>query len=110
VSVFLFSLGRWLFAFACTQAVEVPLYLRATGSWRVSFGASALTHPVVWFVFPFLPLPYWQMVGCAEVFAVVVEAGWLSWHRVARPGATSLLANGASFAAGLVLRGVFGAP
>lgn len=110
MSLFLVSLGRWLVAFSFTQAVEVPLYLRASGSWRVSFGASALTHPLVWFAFPLLPWPYWTMVGCAEAFAVVVEAVWLRWNEVRRPLGTSLVANAASFTVGLFLRELLGTP
>jgi hypothetical protein len=104
------ALGAWLVAFAFTQAVEVPLYLRAKASWRVAFSASALTHPVVWFVFPLLPLGYWPMVGLAELFAVLVEAAWLRAHGVPRALLWSFLANTTSATTGLVLRQVFGAP
>lgn len=102
----------WLVAFAFTQAVEAPLYLRATGGrWLVALGASAVTHPVVWFVFPaLLPHSYGWMLAAAESFAVLVEAGWLLAFRVPRALLLSLLANGASLAAGFVLRAVFGAP
>jgi hypothetical protein len=41
----------WLIAFAFTQAVEVPIYLRAGAGWRAAFLASTLTHPFVWFGF-----------------------------------------------------------
>lgn len=105
-----YALGRWLMGFAFTQAIEVPLYLHLTGSWRVSFGASAITHPVVWFVFPLLPLPYWVMLACAETFAVVVEGEWLKWHGVDRSYFLSLLINATSFTVGLLLRQTFGAP
>jgi hypothetical protein len=104
------ALGAWLVAFAFTQAVEVPLYLRVTGSWRVAFTASALTHPVVWFIFPLLPLGYWSMVGLAELFAVLVEAAWLRAHGVPRAVLWSFVANAASAMTGLLLRQVFGAP
>lgn len=106
----LLELAGWLTAFTVTQTIEVPLYLWATRSLRVSFGASALTHPAVWFLFPLLPLPYWVMVTVAEGFAVGVEAAWLGWHRVPRALATSLAANAASFTAGLVVRATVGWP
>ncbi len=95
---------NWLVAFGLTQACEVPVYWRAKRDLRVGFLASALTHPVVWFVFPLLPLPYWPMVALAELFAVVVEGMWLRFNGVARAFLWSLLANAFSFTVGLVLR------
>jgi hypothetical protein len=106
--------GAWLTAFAFTQAFEVPLYLRASdGSWRTAFLASALTHPVVWFLFPLLMdhgVAYWPMVGAAEAFAVLAEAAWLQANGVHRALLWSLLANGVSCAGGFLLRAVFGVP
>lgn len=114
----------WLIAFAFTQAVEVPIYLRATGGrLGVSFLASTLTHPVVWFVFPALlsglerlvgadlGLPgYVGMVVCAELFAWLAEALWLRRHGVVRALLISLLANGSSLSLGLLSRALFDVP
>lgn len=102
----------WLGAFAFTQLVEVPVYRRAGCSWRGAFAASAITHPVVWFViFPLLRARYAEKVVVAEAFAVLVEALWL---RVAlknpRPLAWSLAANGLSFGLGMLSRYLFGWP
>lgn len=97
----------WLSAFLLTQALEVPIYLRVSRL-RVAFAASAFTHPVVWFVFPLLPLGYVPMVACAEVFAVVVEALWLRWHGVHRALLWSFLANAFSASMGLALRAMTG--
>lgn len=94
----------WFVAFALTQLFEMPLYFKASKSWRVGFFASAMTHPLVWFVFPLLPLPYWPMVACAEVFAVVAEAVWLRANKVPHALWWSLGANGFSFSMGLLLR------
>lgn len=110
MSAGLLALGHWLAGFAFTQAVEVPLYLRLTGSWRLSLGAAALTHPVGWFLFPLLPLPHWAMLSCAEAFAVVVQGAWLRWHGVDRSYFLSALVSGASFTVGLLLHQAFGAP
>lgn len=105
---------NWLIAFFFTQAIEVPLYLRLTGSWRVSFLASTLTHPVVWFVFPVLwPTAwggYWGMVAGAEAFAVGVEAWWLAYNGTRRALLASFVVNAASAGVGLLLREVFGVP
>jgi hypothetical protein len=101
---------RWLVAFVFTQVIEVPLYLRVTNSFRVAFLASTFTHPVVWFVFPLLPLDYWPMVALAEIFAVVVEAWWLRLNHVPRALFWSLLVNATSATVGLGLRSCFGVP
>ncbi len=100
----------WLTAFAFTQLIEVPIYLRATGGhFRVAFLASALTHPVVWFVFPkLLPDHYVAMVTAAELFAWWGEAVWLRHHGVERALLWSLLANTASLCIGLLVRAAFG--
>lgn len=130
------ALAAWLAAFFFTQAVEVPIYVVAL--WRgspargagpeasaaearsllalylIGFGASALTHPIVWFMFPRLPIDsYVTMVACAEVFAVVVEGVYLralGVVRLRRGLMLSLLANAASASLGLACRAVFGVP
>lgn len=120
-------LVAWLWAFLFTQAVEVPIYraalgrlgTRRTGPWArtaLAFLASAITHPIVWFVIaPLYPGSYWGMAVCAETFAVVFEAIWL-W-RLSRPrgglrtaGLLSLLANCTSLGLGLLSRALFGVP
>jgi hypothetical protein len=125
--------GAWLEAFALTQLVEVPVYvwlLRADGlgagwrRWLWGFGASAWTHPAVWFVFPPVvfglrawvidgpgddAVGYGWMLGVAEAFAVlgemaywrVVSAGRLAWRDALR---WALLANGASVLVGVLTR------
>jgi hypothetical protein len=111
---------RWLIAFVFTELVEVPIYLRALDGAgarsrlrRVLFalGASALTHPWVWFAFPRLPFAgLVPMLVTAETFAVGVEAVYLRLLRVPRPLAWSLAANASSFGLGLVSHFVFGLP
>ena len=124
----------WLQAFAFTQLVECPIYflaLRAHIEERgprlaVAFGASALTHPIVWFVIP--PLVYktfptlhqqpllgttaaWVVMALvAETFAVVAEASYLRQFKLEHPWRWSLGANGASVVLGLLSRFLFGAP
>lgn len=107
------ALWGWLVAFFFTQLFELPIYYRATKGWRVGFFASALTHPVVWFVFPLtmaLGTPYWGMVALAEGFAVVAEGFWLRHHGVPRAFAWSLLANATSASLGALLRALTGVP
>lgn len=103
----------WLVAFFFTQLFELPIYWAASRSLRVGFLASAMTHPLVWFVFPVLMdhgVGYVPMVALAELFAVVAEAEWLRFNRVPRPYLWSLAANATSATCGLVLRELVGFP
>jgi hypothetical protein len=132
----------WLWAFGFTQVVEMPLYVLgltrsarrrgtdlAEGAARrwliralVAFGASAITHPIVWFVMPrlFYSAPvmstvafdtiYPLMVAVAESFAIAVEAIYLHAFGVKRAWAWALGANLASVTLGLASRALFGWP
>jgi hypothetical protein len=115
----------WLWAFLFTQAVEVPIVTRALGRHRdrelralppitraaIAFGASTLTHPVVWFVIPRLaPGGYVAMVIQAELFAVVVEAMYYHAFGLQNALLWSLFANCASAGLGLLSRAIFGWP
>jgi hypothetical protein len=131
---------RWLIAFAFTQLVEVPVYTRALrrdGVTRslplalwVSFGASLVTHPVVWFVIPswwttlYLavidrapqatlasPLArYVAMALVAETFAVLVEALYFYAWGLRRALVWAFAANALSLSLGLASRALFGLP
>jgi hypothetical protein len=103
----------WLYAFAFTQLVEIPIY--AVGlrvGLLAAFGASAITHPILWFVlFRFVPLPYVWLIIVGETFAVAVEAGYFAIvFRRRRALLWSLVANGASFGTGMLSRWLFGGP
>lgn len=86
----------WPVAFALTQAIELPFYAVAAGTEReqpvsrrllVGFGASALTHPWVWFVLPPYLQPslgYWGYACVVEIAVVLVETAYLrgmGWDR-----------------------------
>lgn len=116
----------WLDAFLLTQVVEVPIYLYALRRavpkkprrLAVAFGASAVTHPVVWLVIPELvyagwsPLPatYATLVLVAEGFAVLVETAWLRAFDLRRALLWAFGANMASFGTGQLLRLLTGWP
>jgi hypothetical protein len=103
----------WLIAFAFTQAVEVPLYLRAGAGWRAALLASSFTHPLVWFGFSTVRgwgLSYSATLVVVEAFAIIVEAVWLSSRRVKHAFLWSLGANLASVTLGFASRAVFGWP
>jgi len=126
------AIARFCVAFSLTQAIEIPIYVRALGARPgKAFGASAITHPVVWFVMPVLwRALYLSVVGwdrrfvlgelgyfwgygvLAEGFAVVVEA---AYFRILGTPATkalgwSIAANATSSLAGLGIRAVTGWP
>jgi hypothetical protein len=107
-------IAAWLRAFVFTQLVEVPIYMRATrASLPVAFGASALTHPIVWFVFfsPRWNASYETRFVAAELFAWLAEAAYFRflWKKP-RALLWSLCANAASLGLGLLSRHWFGVP
>lgn len=117
-------------AFLLTQVIEVPIYAWRVGGrlWRrilVAFAASAITHPIVWFVFPLVserayvawvmphhwfswPARWLAMVMFAEGFAVVVEALFLRLMRAPKPLRLAFFANAASFLTGILLQSSVG--
>lgn len=102
---------RWLWAFVFTELVETGIYVPALGArplrerLAIGLGASAITHPIVWYVIPeigqALAIGWWPTVAIAESFAVLVEAAWLAAFGVRRAFVWSLAANMASFGLGL---------
>jgi hypothetical protein len=110
------DLVAWAKAFAFTQLVEAPIYRRLVPTgWGRALAASTITHPFVWFAFPWLggrlALGWTATSIVSEVFAVAVEAAFfrrlcrITWKRA---GLVSLLANAASVAIGLFVRATLG--
>ena len=103
-------LDIWAGAFCLTQLVEIPIYLHAARSlpaarrWVFAAGASAITHPVVWFGFPWNLEPWLLLFLAAESFAILTEALWGRLLHVPRPFRWSLVANLSSVAAGFLAR------
>lgn len=112
-----FDLVAWLKAFLFTQIVEAPIYRWAVpATWRNALLASTITHPFVWFLFPYLTVWFgiaWVTTAIvSEIFAWVVEAVFhkrvrsaLSWRRAFL---VSLVANGTSVSLGLLVRELTG--
>ena len=98
----------WLYAFLITQVIEVPIWLVAgcrLGASRMillALGSSAITHPIVWFAFPWETWPYLPTAILAETFAVLVEAHFAKWLGVSNPWLWSILANASSLGIGLL--------
>jgi hypothetical protein len=124
------GIEHFMVAFAFTQLVEVPLFVRlARVRPAAAFGASLLTHPIVWFAIPLLwtwlytgavargllaplePLAYNAGYGSlAETFAVVVEGAYLRRLGVRRPFLVALAVNATSAAIGTVTHLLTGWP
>jgi len=73
-----------------------------------ALAANLLTHPIVWFVFPAIGLPYTVQVASSELFAFMAE-GLIYARAFQGMGSReafllSLLCNGASFLLGLLLQ------
>lgn len=124
----------WLSAFCFTQAVEIPIYALALRSaherepaidlppWTdtvparlvAAFGASLVTHPIVWFLIPRIPFgSYEAMVLFAETFAVVAEGFYfaaLGLLDLRRAMLWAFLANLTSVSLGFASRYAFGWP
>jgi hypothetical protein len=123
-------LGLWLSAFVVTQAIEAPIYAVAIGrhspqasAWERVVGAlvpSALTHPLVWFIWPplFQALPvcvdpermltpdcFLAYTVWAEFSAWAIEWGVLASFGVRRAWLWSAVANGLSFGFGALVVG-----
>jgi hypothetical protein len=123
-------LANWAFAFLFTQAIEIPIYMRGARMRPLAAGgASALTHPVVWFAMP--PLANAICAAMArhglsivssatfrlllyallcEGFAVGAEALYLRALKIKRALLWSLLANFASASTGYLWWLLFGWP
>ena len=79
-----------------------------------AFGASTITHPLLWFVFVPLvraQMPYVRYAIIGEVLVVVIEALYFRfvWKRK-RALLASVVANGASYFLGLASHALFGWP
>ena len=106
-------LHAWFVAFVFTQLVEVPLYsvgLRV--GIAAAFGASAITHPLLWFVImPALPLVGNTRLAVAEIIVLLIEAAYFRFgFKRRRVLFWSFVANGASLGLGLLCRHYFGVP
>ena len=115
-------MNGWLPAFVFTQIVEIPIYLWAIAHARnrsfrpfdlaIAFGASAITHPLLWIFFPvgLSPRAYVATTAVAEILVVLVEALWLRIFGVERALLWSFVANAASLGLGMLSRALFGMP
>jgi hypothetical protein len=107
----------WARAFALTCAIEVPLVVVLTrdanaGTLRraiVAVVGQLATHPLVWFVFPYVPgITGWTSFVASELYATGLEAILYAaaWPRISgsRALGVSAVANAVSLAVGLLVR------
>lgn len=110
------TLLDWFNAFVLTQLVEVPIYLafarQLPAGRRIAyaFGASAITHPIVWLIVLFAPGPFWLLIILAELWAFGGEMAWGIFWKVRRFVLASFVANSASILVGMATRAAFGWP
>jgi hypothetical protein len=115
-------LTAWAIAFGLSLLAEIPVFVlvarllerkRAsrTPLWRLALAGAAgtcLTHPLLWFVWPRLFEGYSAYIASGELLVAAIEAGafWLVARPIRLPtaAAAAFLANGASFALGLLVR------
>ena len=110
----------WLKAFLLTQLLEMPIYiyaLRKRPTWQrplIAFGASAVTHPLVWKLTGTLAFVYevdfWLVVAIVELLAVLMEWGYLRDFGLRHALLWSLGANAFSFGLGLLIHEYVGFP
>ena len=105
----------WLTAFLLTLAIEAPLVVvllrryeeKAARRVLVAVFANLATHPLVWFVFPALPLAPWPRFWASELWAAAAEAVFCAATvrglTASRAATISLLANASSATFGLAL-------
>ena len=102
-------LESWPVAFCLTQLVEVPIYLFAARRlpawkrWVFAFGASAITHPLLWFLLPWKDGDWQTFFLLGESAVMMIEATWAALFRIANPMTWSVLANGSSILAGFLI-------
>jgi hypothetical protein len=105
---------EWARAYGLTQLIEVPVYLYAARKlpagrrWLYALGASSLTHPVLWFLFPWPETEgtiqnYLPVFLSGEGLVMITEAYWGWCLRVSQPWKWSIIANGASILAGFAM-------
>ncbi len=107
-------IDAWARAFVFTQLVEVPIY-RGVAKVPIgfAFSLSAITHPIVWFVFfsERYSLGYDARLAAAETFAVLAEAAMLATRApFGRALGIALLANASSAGLAAVTRVLWGMP
>ena len=81
------TFSLWLNAFIFTQIIEIPIYAMAFPKrplWQkclIGFGATAITHPILWTAFPWETMDRNTLMIVGESFVVITEACYLMLFR-----------------------------
>lgn len=113
------AVGDWATSFLLTLSVEVLVagwlwWRRPWPRWKTAaavVAGTSLTHPMFWFVLPWVLQDYWTYIVVGELSIVAVEAVVLASALPAgrrESLAVSALMNGASYLIGLTLRALAG--
>jgi hypothetical protein len=111
----------WCQAFAFTLVVEVPLFVLVAARgltraerapiWRLILAGAAgtaLTHPLLWFVWPRVIADYTTYIVTGELLVALIESltffALASPIRLARAIGASFIANAASYGIGALLQ------
>ena len=127
LDLFLRILPHWAAAFGMTLAVEVPIFVllarytaaklkvpSCTKRRAALAGAlgSCITHPLLWFVWPFVVRDYTAYIISGELLVAVIES--LTFYLAAKPispkraAFVAVTANAASFGFGVLVYKVLG--
>ncbi len=104
---------HWIRSFVFTLIIEVPIFiLMVRGTvplWRGTLAGAAgtcITHPCLWFVWPFVVSDYTLYIISGELLVATIES--FVFFAIARPVrlskafASAFIANAASYAAGVI--------
>jgi hypothetical protein len=111
----------WFIGFALTVVLEAPWILAGLRAFETNrtrrvlalLFANLLTHPLVWYLFPSMPLPRSVSLAASELWAFAGEcifyASFIPSLTHRRAALLSFAANGTSFAIGRLIVHHFGA-
>lgn len=110
-------LKAWARAFALTQVIEVPIYTAI--AWKkaplprliaAAFACTAVTHPLLWFVWPHVVTDYTAFVVSGELLIAVGESllffALIPRLDLPRAIGAAFVANATSYGMGQLLRAV----
>ena len=98
----------WLKLFILAQLIELPIYYKLIEAHNVKklllgFGASAITHPLLWFMMPWDSAPFLLLLVIGEAAVFIVEGIFLKSFGIKNPFYISTLANSASMITGVLI-------
>ena len=91
-------LELWLNAFLLTLLIEIPIYFSCIRGkvWErllLSYAPTGLTHPPLWFLFPWGQYDYLFLYVSSELLVLLVEGSYLKLMKVDKPFKLAFTAN-----------------